>query len=416
MTDSPRIYLLAADETPVVVMDNTAPEALHYFDDTLHTYLTIGGASTLAFTVDSTHPDSRLIEPGMKVSFQYNHQDYYFTITGVDRDETDTTVTSDGLSFEFLNEDIDKYEAPREMTFLEYLDAWGFERAILKYTRNDIPTVKKKLKFDSRESVLKRLSTLADRFGVEVRLEPKLTHTGALSAINVQLCLKGECKGVGVDRTKTIIRWGEGPESVRKTSDLTDFCSRIRGLGKTERVEKNGAGSEEKTVRLTGYTPASQATDPDGYTYIIAGDDICCPQARDRYPSSLTKNPDGGYIDGYVVKFFEDSGCETQEQLYLKCLEELRKRVRPKVSYEIKGVTTGDIGDWLTVEDAGYSPTTYYRCRMIEKEVRVSNGDVLSVKLDNFTEMSSKLSQTILSQIQQELDRITTYDLSLIHI
>lgn len=403
--NSPRICILSSEETPVLILDNNAPKALHYYSDSLHSYLTIGGASTFTFSVDSTHEDAHLIEAGMKIGFRFEDTDYYFTITSVDRDETETVITSEGLSFEFLNEEVDKFESPGEMTFLEYLDALGFERDILKTVRNDIPTVKKKLKFDAQESILKRMAALASAFGIEVRLSPVLTLYGGLKEIQMFLCAAGERKGVGTDLTDQIVRWGRGPESIRKTTDLTEFCSRLRARGKTSRE-----GDQDVTITLAGYTPGSSATDPDGYTYVLNSTDLCCPQARDRYPSSLTKNPEGGYIAGYVVRFFEDSNADTQEKLYQSTLAQLRKLCRPKVSYEVRGTVPGSIGDWLTVEDAGYSPIEYYQCRIIEKEICVSTGEVTGVKLDNFTEMSSKLSQSILSQIEEAMEKAAVYD------
>lgn len=403
--NSPRICILSSEETPVLILDNNAPKALHYYSDSLHSYLTIGGASTFTFSVDSTHEDAHLIEAGMKIGFRFEDTDYYFTITGVDRDEAETVITSEGLSFEFLNEEVDKFDSPGEMTFLEYLDAWGFEREILKTVRNDIPTVKKKLKFDARESILKRMASLASAFGIEVRLSPVLTLYGGLKEIQMSLCAAGERKGLGTDLADQIIRWGRGPESIRKTTDLTEFCSRLRARGKSSRE-----GDQDVTITLAGYTPGSSATDPDGYTYVLNSTDLCCPQARDRYPSSLTKNPEGGYIDGYVVRFFEDSNADTQEKLYQSTLAQLRKLCRPKVSYEVRGTVPGSIGDWLTVEDAGYSPIEYYQCRIVEKEVCVSTGEVTGVKLDNFTEMSSKLSQSILSQIEEAMEKAAIYD------
>lgn len=402
---STRIHILSAEESPVLILDNNAPKALHYYSDSLHSYLTIGGASTFTFSVDSTHEEAHLIEAGMKIGFRFEDTDWYFTITSVDRDETETVITSEGLSFEFLNEEVDKFESPGEMTFLEYLDALGFERDILKTVRNDIPTVKKKLKFDAQESILKRMAALASAFGIEVRLSPVLTLYGGLKEIQMFLCAAGERKGVGTDLTDQIVRWGRGPESIRKTTDLTEFCSRLRARGKTSRE-----GDQDVTITLAGYTPGSSATDPDGYTYVLNSTDLCCPQARDRYPSSLTKNPEGGYIDGYVVRFFEDSNADTQEKLYQSTLAQLRKLCRPKVSYEVRGTVPGSIGDWLTVEDAGYSPIEYYQCRIVEKEVCVSTGEVTGVKLDNFTEMSSKLSQSILSQIEEAMEKAAVYD------
>lgn len=402
---SPRICILSSEETPVLILDNNAPKALHYYSDSLHSYLTIGGASTFTFTVDSSHEDAHLIEAGMKVSFRFEDSDWYFTITGVDRDETETVITSEGLSFEFLNEEVDQFDASTDMTFLEYLDAWGFERDILKTVRNDIPTVKKKLKFDARESILKRMASLASSFGIEVRLSPLLTLHGGLKEIQMSLCVAGDRKGVGTDLTDQIIRWGSGPESIRKTTDLTEFCSRLRARGKSSRE-----GDQDVTVTLNGYTPETSATDSDGYAYILNSTDLCCPQARDRYPSSLTKNPDGGYADGYVVRFFEDSNADTQEKLYQSALAELRRLCRPKVSYEIRGTVPGSVGDWLTVEDAAYAPIEYYQCRITEKEQCVSTGEVTGVKLDNFTEMSSKLSQSILSQIEEAMEKAAIYD------
>lgn len=402
---STRIHILSAEESPVLVMDNDAPKALHYYSDSLHSYLTIGGASTFTFSVDSTHEEAHLIEAGMKIGFRFEDTDWYFTITSVDRDETETVITSEGLSFEFLNEEVDQFDASTDMTFLEYLDAWGFERDILKTVRNDIPTVKKKLKFDARESILKRMASLASSFGIEVRLSPLLTLYGGLKEIQMSLCVAGDRKGVGTDLTDQIIRWGSGPESIRKTTDLTEFCSCLRARGKSSRE-----GDQDVTVTLNGYTPETSATDSDGYAYILNSTDLCCPQARDRYPSSLTKNPDGGYADGYVVRFFEDSNADTQEKLYQSALAELRRLCRPKVSYEIRGTVPGSVGDWLTVEDAAYAPIEYYQCRITEKEQCVSTGEVTGVKLDNFTEMSSKLSQSILSQIEEAMEKAAIYD------
>lgn len=502
MMKSPRLYVLSSGETPTIILDNDAPGSLHYFDDSLHTYLSVGGAGTFTFTVDSTHEDCGKLQPGMKIAFRYDDRDWYFSIITVERDESETVVGTESLSFELLGEEVDKFEAKSELTLNQYFYDMGFEKELIYCTTNEVSAQRKKLKFDQRETVLKRLSRIADAFNAEISLDPVLSRTGSLTQIRMGIYAKGTKRGMGHDRTAQIVRWGNGPESIRKKQDLSDFCSSVRALGKTtkettqkvtkrkkrwvrksdgatvkseetqttvteleagtqtietvltvsgtyrkktqktelkkkdgtvekktEDIEFNSNGKEVKfkdtevtvvtdpeekdettvqeTVKLTG---CQKTVTENGREFLVIGDDLRCPSARDRYPSVLAKNAEGGYLDGYVVKYFENTECETQDDLFNAALEELKKHIDPKVSYEITGVTAGDIGDWITVEDAGFAPIEYYQCRIVEREVRISTGEVLTVKLDNFTEMHSKLSASLTSQIRDELDRITTYD------
>lgn len=502
MMKSPRLYVLSSGETPTIILDNDAPGSLHYFDDSLHTYLSVGGAGTFTFTVDSTHEDCGKLQPGMKIAFRYDDRDWYFSIITVERDESETVVGTESLSFELLGEEVDKFEAKSELTLNQYFYDMGFEKELIYCTTNEVSAQRKKLKFDQRETVLKRLSRIADAFNAEISLDPVLSGTGSLTQIRMGIYAKGTKRGMGHDRTAQIVRWGNGPESIRKKQDLSDFCSSVRALGKTtkettrkvtkrkkrwvrksdgatvkseetqttvteleagtqtietvltvsgtyrkktqktelkkkdgtvekktEDIEFNSNGKEVKfkdtevtvvtdpeekdettvqeTVKLTG---CQKTVTENGREFLVIGDDLRCPSARDRYPSVLAKNAEGGYLDGYVVKYFENTECETQDDLFNAALEELKKHIDPKVSYEITGVTAGDIGDWITVEDAGFAPIEYYQCRIVEREIRISTGEVLTVKLDNFTEMHSKLSASLTSQIRDELDRITTYD------
>lgn len=375
---TPRIAVLNARDEVLGFLDNDRPGAVHYFDETLHLYL-----AGSAYTFDGkvlTCEDTQIIEVGNKLSFRHQNKDYYLNIVKTEKDEVYTSFECFGLTFEFLNEEVDKYEAPEAKTLAAYIQKWGAETMDLRIIHNEVADRALKLKWDGRETILKRLFSLANSFDVELDFQTVLNRDFSLSHMNLYIV-----KQTGKDRTGEILRYGKEIEGIKKTSDVSDLYTAIRPRG------KDG-------LTLAGY---SHAKESDGCW--LRGEDILNPSAKDRFPAL---NPDKA--EGYIARYW-DCDVEDQTMLYGRALAELRKNSVPKLEYKVDGFVDGAIGDRFTIEDDAYQPTLYVQARVVEQEICFTDPSRSKTTFDNFTEVKSQLSSTIQAQVEKLVEKYKTY-------
>lgn len=375
---TPRIAILNARDDVLGFLDNDRPDAIHYFDEALHLYLA-GSAYTFEGKV-LTGEDTQIIEVGNKLSFRHENKDYYLNIVKTEKDEVYTSFECFGLTFEFLNEEVDKYEAPEAKTLAAYIQQWGAETMDLRIIHNEVADRALKLKWDGRETILKRLFSLANSFDVELDFQTVLNRDFSLSHMNLYIV-----KQTGKDRTGEILRYGKEIEGIKKTSDVSDLYTAIRPRG------KDG-------LTLAGY---SHAKESDGIW--LRGEDILNPSAKDRFPAV---NPDKA--EGYIARYW-DCDVEDQAMLYGRALAELRKNSVPKLEYEVDGFVDGAIGDRFTIEDDAYQPTLYVQARVVEQEICFTDPSRSKTTFDNFTEVKSQLSSTIQAQVEKLVEKYKTY-------
>ena len=379
---TPRIAILSAWDVPIGFMDNSTPEAIHYYDDVLHLYLA-GDAYTFDFKCQTTKATGELLKEGNKLSFQHDGRDYYLSIVQVAISEWETEVSACGLTFELLNEEIGPTDPPSALSFTGYLDKWSFERDRLTIGVNEVSGKTIKNKWEGSETVLKRLFSLANVFGAELSFRARLQESYALDTIVMDIKTR-----VGTDRTDEIIRYGKEIEGVRKTSDISELYTAIRPTG------KDG-------LTLAGYKGAQEG-------YPVAGADIRCPSARDRFPAQLDIR-NGQLDDGYILRMW-DCDVDSQAALYGRALAELKKGSVPKVSYEVDGFVNGEIGDSFTIEDRLYDPPLFLEARVVEQEICFTDPSQNKTTFDNFTEVQSALSGSILSQMAAMVEKNRTYE------
>ena len=120
-----RIAILSADDTVCAFLDNEVDQALHYYDEILHTYLQ-GSQYTFEATVLADHDDSQYIVEGNHISFRYKDHDYYCTIVNVAKNEETIIFQAYGLTLELTNETVGEYSGT-SMSIEQYIDAYGFE-------------------------------------------------------------------------------------------------------------------------------------------------------------------------------------------------------------------------------------------------------------------------------------------------
>lgn len=389
-----RIAVLDPYGTVLAHLDNDVDKAMPYWSDTLHTYLS-GSAYTFGFKTFTAHEDAKYLVEGNKLSFKYKDKGYHLTIMNVEKSRKTVMVEAYGLSLELTNEQIDAYKSPKAMTFVEYIKAWGFERSFTVRI-NEVSNKSISHEWEGTATVLGRLYSLANVFDAELEFITELNDDYSLKDVTLNVYRKhsDSYQGLGSNRTGTILRYPNDIHSIVKTSDITELYTGIRPTG-TDGLQLNSLNGKKEY-------------DSNGNVeYIVSGNNILAPQARNRFPSTLLTDHSN---DMYAVEIwsYETKNVNT---LYGQALAELKKHVNPVVTYDVDAYIDANIGDTFTIEDTEYAPTMYLQARIVEQEISFTDRDRCKTTFDNFTEVASGISNELIDEMNRLIEQNKTYQL-----
>lgn len=392
-----RIAILTPYDKVLAFLDNTVPSAMHYFDETLHTYLK-GSAYTFEFTTLTAHDDAVFLVEGNRLSFTRKNKGYYLTIMNVEKGGDTTTVTAYGLCLELTNEYVDAYKAPRAMSFAEYVNAYGFEKSFV-IGKNEVSDKRITHEWTGSDTVLARLYSIANVFDAELEFVTQLNDDYSLKnfVLNIYRAHSDSIQGMGSDKRSTILRYPNDVYGIIKTSDITELYTAIRPTG------TNGLQLNSISGRVVN--------DSNGNVlYKVQGNNILAPQSRDRFPSTLLTNHSN---DMYAVLVWSYE-TENVETLYGQALAQLKKNCVPKVTYDVDAYIDADIGDTFTIEDAEYSPTLYLEARITEQEICFTDSEKCKTIFDNFEEKQSQISSALISEMNKMIELKKVYEGSIV--
>lgn len=393
--DTPRIAILSAYDEVCAFLDNSLDGTLHYWDDTLHTYLQ-GSAYTFEFTTESWAEDAAYLVEGNHLSFKYKDKGYYLNIVEVEKDELEIKVTAYGLVFELLNEEVDTYEG-KSMSFEAYIKAFNYEKSF-DIGINEVSDKRISNKWEGTDTVLKRLYSLATVFSAELEFVTELNDDYSLNRIvlNVYREHDDDHQGMGQNRTGEVLHYGKEVTGITKKSDITELCTAIRPTGKDGLQLNKLSGKKEY--------------DSDGnIEFQVSGNNLLAPQARDRFPSLLKSSKN----DRYIAKIWSYDTSDVNV-LYGQAKAELMKIMVPKVSYEVESYVDANIGDTFTIEDTNYTPTLYLTARVTEQEIRFTDQSASKTTFDNFEEAESQIDQSLINAMQSMIDAKRTFEVNII--
>lgn len=393
--DTPRIAILSAYDEVCAFLDNSLDGTLHYWDDTLHTYLQ-GSAYTFEFTTESWMEDAAYLVEGNHLSFKYKDKGYYLNIVEVEKDELEIKVTAYGLVFELLNEEVDTYEG-KSMSFEAYIKAFNYEESF-DIGINEVSDKRISNKWEGTDTVLKRLYSLATVFSAELEFVTELNDDYSLNRIvlNVYREHDDDHQGMGQDRTGEVLHYGKEVTGITKKSDITELCTAIRPTGKDGLQLNKLSGKKEY--------------DSDGNVeFQVSGNNLLAPQARDRFPSLLKSSKN----DRYIAKIWSYDTSDVNV-LYGQAKAELMKIMVPKVSYDVDGYIDANIGDTFTIEDTNYAPTLYLTARVTEQEIRFTDPSASKTTFDNFEEVESQIDQSLINAMQSMINAKRTFEVNII--
>lgn len=388
-----RIAVIDTADIVQAFLDNSAADALHYYDDTLHLYLS-GAAYTYTFKAEARHEDSVYLTVGNKLAFRRNGKDYYLNIMSCVRDEETVEIEAYSLTFELLNEYVRAYSATKAMTFAEYLNAFDGEH-IITLGNNEVSTKSIKNEWDGTATILNRLLSLGNVFGAELEFVPVLNKNYTLNKLilNVYEEHDDTTQGIGTDRTDIILRYGTDVEGITKTTDATDLYTAIRPNG---------------TDGLTISSIEAEVLDDEGNVEFFTkkGNNIIyAPQARDRLPSNTLSSA----TDRYIL-YIWDYDTENVNTLYGQALAQLKANCDPQITYEVEGYFPDlDIGDTVKVYDEEFTPPLYLSARVSEQEISFTDPDSCKTTMSNFTELESGIDSELLNQVKTLIEASKTY-------
>lgn len=392
-----RIAILNPYNKVLAFLDNTVPNAMHYFDEILHTYLK-GSSYTFEFTTMTAHDDAVFLVEGNKLSFKRKGKDYHLTIMSVEKGGDTTTVTAYGLCLELTNEYVGEYKATRAMSFVEYINAYGFEQSFV-IGKNEVSNKKITHEWTGTDTVLARLYSIANVFDAELEFVTQLNDDYSLKnvVLNIYREHSDSVQGIGNDKRSTTLRYPNDIYGITKTSDITDLYTAIRPTG------TNGLQLNSISGRIVKDTNGN-------VLYKVNGNTILAPQARDRFPSTLLTNHSN---DMYAVQMWSYE-TENVEALYGQALAELKKNCVPKVTYDVDAYIDADIGDTFTIEDAEYNPTLYLEARITEQEICFTDSEKCKTIFDNFEEKQSQISSALISEMNKMIELKKVYEGSIV--
>lgn len=392
-----RIAVLTPYDKILAFLDNTVSSAMHYFDETLHTYLK-GSAYTFEFTTLTAHDDAAFLVEGNKLSFTRKNKGYYLTIMNVEKGGDTTNVTAYGLCLELTNEYVDAYKATRAMSFAEYVNAYGFEQSFV-IGKNEVSDKRITHEWTGSDTVLARLYSIANVFDAELEFVTQLNDDYSLKnfVLNIYRAHSDSVQGMGSDKRSTILRYPNDVYGITKTSDITELYTAIRPTG------TNGLQLYSISGRVVKDTNGN-------VLYKVNGNNILAPQSRDRFPSTLLTNNSN---DMYAVQIWSYE-TENVETLYGQALAQLKKNCVPKVTYDVDAYIDADIGDTFTIEDAEYSPTLYLEARITEQEICFTDSEKCKTIFDNFEEKQSQISSALISEMNKMIELKKVYEGSIV--
>lgn len=361
-TVGPRITVLTGAQQVLAHLDNSLPDALHYYGDTLHIYLQ-GAAHTLEMSVPAQHLDARYLQAGNRLAFRHNGRAFYMTIITVHADRSVLQLFAQGLTFELIREEQPALDSQAK-TFAGYLAAFGADTGNIRINVNEISDKKLALKWDGSQTILARLYSLANSFDAELEFKPVITADNKLDHFEMNVYKKrADGRGIGEDRSGITLRPGIDYQTISREVDLSELYTAIRPTG------KDG-------LNLSGYSKPEDE-------FVLAADMIRSPAGQEAYPSVVH----GVQGDGYILYRWQTE-YSSQAQLYSQAAAELRKHCRPKVTYELEGNIEGaGIGDVYAIRDSGFYPEIHLKARVVEQLICMSNPAQSRTVLDNFSEV-----------------------------
>ncbi|HBF7594786.1 TPA: phage tail protein [Clostridioides difficile] len=364
------LFILDKTERIVGVLSNRGDinKVTPFFDDT-HSLDLDNGSESYEFSTLADAPESKHIEIGNYIAFDFRGEVKLFTIVDITEDHNEThtkTVYCETCGLELLN----SYVRPREFTGVNIqmvaealLQDTSFKLGTVSLAFNDVMDVS----VSKAESVYKLIQdVLIGQFGAEVSFRIKLANNRIVGKYLDLHYKRGR-------RDLYRFEYGVNMTSVSRRVDASNLATALIGVGNNN-LDFKSVQAEDK--------PLNQ-------------DFIVNQEAYERF------NVRGRHIYG-VYEYSTDS----PDELLKMTREESKLRGEPKITYEMDLELLGhtvELGDTVYVIDNDFTPPLHLEARVQKLELSKSNPTGDKCTLANFKEVQSKIDNEEIKALSDKL-------------
>lgn len=371
----------STDSMNICFLDNKA--GIKFHEATLQRFLK-GTCNFL--TLKFYGKDIDTIYPGCRLAFKYAGNDYWLTINSFEKNGYECSLTAYSLSLETNKEKRKAYKAPK-WTFNQYLDYVDPEHS-LTLGINEVASQSMQLEWSGTDTILARLFSIANSFGVELEFVTELNDDYSLKRHVLNVYKVGN---IGKDKTGMPIRVGKSLKVINYTANIDELYTAIRVHG------KDG-------LTIAGLNKKVYDSDKR-LLYYTQGDTLYAPQARDRFPAIAHKAS-----DSFICLESEDTDHSTKESLYAYMLGEIKKHSEPKIDYETEGYVDGEIGDRMLLIDAvHYDPPLYVEARISEQTISLLDKSKNKTTFTNYERKYSQIDESLIKIMEKMAEQKTPY-------
>lgn len=343
------IFILNEHERCVGIMDPTLPYSLPYWNDVHHLQLE-HGYSTFECEIPADHEQSSLVAvEGFLLVPTFDEQFEKFQIKEIEEIHSDSGLVKRVFcETAAVSELITSIVRPAEYPSIPLTEAatkalvntdWVLGRAE--------SSLLKDVKFEDYLTSLEAIHQIADTFGMEVYFDCEFNGTQVVKK-RVHFV---EQRGARINKP---FIYGLDLGEVKRTEDSKELVTALIGVGKSD---TNG-----NTLTFSGYQPPS----------VEAGF-----EKKDDWVGSLDALQRWGLPGGrHRFGVYQDDKAANPAELYENTLKELKKRCKPRLTYEVKVTVlerlTGyeahrvRIGDQVLIKDTTFQPELVLEARIME--------------------------------------------------
>ncbi|GAX47322.1 phage tail spike protein [Pseudolactococcus reticulitermitis] len=388
-----QFHILDENFSPVAIMDNDLPDAIHFRKSKFHRFL-IGSADFLDFETSKLHTDSGMFRVGYWIAFEYNNRDNLLYITQIDEAERDKTMAISAIS---LNLDLNLEITPPFYADVARPFSWYFDRIMhdtgYEIGANEISNLTRKLSWDSEMSHRAFLQSVATQFdNAELDYEVQLN-----SDFSIKKRLVHIKKKVGEVREDIELRYGKNVRTIKRTTDISEICTAVCPTSKDD-------NDKVTTIANLANWQELDARGEVKFFHTKGENFIKAPQANARFGNRGNNVNGGGYI---VYNFSHDK--ISQSELFNRAKTYLEEHSVPAINYEVEGRTGANIGDTVKIVDDGYTTQLILSARVLEQVISFDDATVEAATFGNYKALQSQISAELIAKMQQLAEENAPY-------
>lgn len=369
------IFILDRDKIKRDILSNYGSDPPSpFYNDKRKIYLNTG-AETLEFDTHGMACFNGYLKLGNYAMFKENDKYYLYQFMSMDTEHGDDMIKNcycETVGLELRN------HAVRAMTidgdvknfFNTILLNSPFKLGYVEDGLNEVKSIKVEKPIGAYQLIQDNLST----FNIEIEFTVEYKHNRVVGQVINVYRQRGK-------ETNIRFEYGNNVDKVKKTEDLSEFCSALVGTG------SNGCDFKNNEWKVANGNPVDKPLNQDFVADMEAFN---------------FKNNNGSHIMG-VFEGTSTNGAD----LLLEAWNELQRIKSPKIDYEFNvallNIDEVGIGDTIYCIDNDYNPPLHLSARVSELELSSTDPSKNKCTLSNYKEVKSKIKSLSKEEIMNEV-------------